>query len=59
MAEPREVVLNDPNSVYQYIRELQEQIEKMKNCRNCNFDGGLVCLCETICKNKDKWELAE
>ena len=41
------------------IADLEKQIEKMKNCRNCNFDGGLVCLCETICKNKDKWELAE
>ena len=40
-------------------KELQAQIEKMKCCRNCKYDGGLVCLYKTDCKNRDKWELAD
>ena len=30
MKEPREIVLNDPNSVYPYIKELWEQIAQAK-----------------------------
>lgn len=41
------------------IEELEAQIEKMKCCRNCKYDGGLVCLYKTDCKNRDKWELAD
>ena len=41
------------------IAELEAQIEKMKCCRNCKYDGGLVCLYKTDCKNRDKWELAD
>ena len=33
MKEPREIVLNDPNSVYPYIRELENNIADIKaNC---------------------------
>ena len=39
--------------------ELKAQIEKMKCCRNCKYDGGLVCLYKTDYKNRDKWELAD
>ena len=30
MKEPREIVLNDPNSVYSYLLELWDQIEQAK-----------------------------
>ena len=39
--------------------EFEAQVEKMKCCRNCKYDGGLVCLYKTDCKNRDRWELAD
>jgi len=42
-----------------HIEELEAQIEKMRCCRNCKYNGGLVCLYKTDCKNRDKWELAD
>ena len=43
------------------IRELEQQIEKMKCCGNCAKNGH-ICVAEEmqgkLCgKNKDKWEL--
>jgi hypothetical protein len=50
-------------------RKLEEQIEKMKNCKNCNKlkkekDGLLVCTVGSFYtnvfgKNCDKWEIKE
>lgn len=45
------------------IRELEQQIEKMKNCENC-AKRGHICVAEemqgNLCgKNKDKWEMKE
>lgn len=43
----------------QYIRELEEQIEEMKNCYNCNGK-----LCKKCCRKnkkskKDYWSLSQ
>ena len=40
------------------IKELEQQIEKMKCCPNCDFvfrDGN--CYYDKECKNKDHWKL--
>ena len=40
------------------IKELEQQIEKMKCCSNCDFvfrDGN--CYYDKECKNKDHWKL--
>jgi hypothetical protein len=40
------------------IEELEQQIEKMKICQNCDFifrDGN--CYYDKECKNKDHWKL--
>ena len=40
------------------IAELEQQIEKMKCCPNCDFvfrDGN--CYYDKECKNKDHWKL--
>jgi hypothetical protein len=40
------------------VRELEQQIEKMKICQNCDFifrDGN--CYYDKECKNKDHWKL--
>ncbi len=40
------------------VKELEEQIEKMKCCPNCDFmfrDGN--CYYDKECKNKDHWKL--
>ena len=42
------------------VRELEQQIEKMKICSNCDFmfrDGN--CYYDKECKNKDHWKLKE
>ena len=41
------------------IREMEQQIEKMKCCANCKH---YFCMCENVDDEKqycDKWELAE
>ena len=43
------------------IKELEAQIEKMKNCFNCakgDWDNRVKCI-KSGCVNKDKWELKE
>lgn len=43
------------------IKELEEQIEKMKNCFNCakgDWDNRVECI-KSGCVNKDKWEIKE
>lgn len=35
------------------IRQLKEQIEKMKCCSNCKYCGA----CNRACNNWDKWEI--
>ena len=44
MKEPREIVLNDPNSVYPYIKELWEQLEQAKEIINVFLDFESVCM---------------
>ena len=44
------------------IKELQKQIEQMKNCHNCNkYSNEFNTISSNCfgCKNKSKWELAE
>ena len=49
------------------IRELEQQIEKMKCCENCKHKKNEVDRCELLmytmnaclCKNFDKWEIKE
>ena len=43
------------------IKELEAQIEKMKNCFNCakgDWNNRVKCI-KTGCVNKDKWEIKE
>ena len=43
------------------IKELETQIEKMKNCFNCakgDWDNRVECI-KSGCVNKDKWEIKE
>ena len=43
------------------IKELEAQIEKMKNCFNCakgDWNNRVKCI-KSGCANKDKWELKE
>ena len=37
----------------------KQKAETDKNCRTCEYDGGIICLCETVCKNRDRWKKAE
>ena len=43
------------------VKELEQQIEKMKNCENCqtvrDAEGNCYLKKDGKCKNKDKWEL--
>ena len=71
-AEPREKQITglskhilelqkDKGNLIDRIRELEQQIEKMKCCENCAKNGH-ICVSEEmqgkLCgKNKDKWEL--
>ena len=48
-AEPRE----------KRIAELEAQIEKMKNCKNCLYQGECDLSGYEECKNFDKWEIKE
>ena len=42
------------------MTELKQKAEKTdKNCRTCEYDGGIICLCETVCKNGECWKKAE
>ena len=43
------------------IKELEAQIEKMKNCFNCakgDWNNRVNCI-KSGCVNKDKWEIKE
>lgn len=43
------------------IKELEAQIEKMKNCFNCakgDWNNRVKCI-KSGCVNKDKWEIKE
>ena len=43
------------------IKELETQIEKMKNCFNCakgDWNNRVKCI-KSGCVNKDKWEIKE
>ena len=44
MKEPREIVLNDPNSVYPYLLELWDKIEQAKKIINAFLDFESVCM---------------
>ena len=43
------------------VKELEQQIEKMKNCENCqtvrDAEGNCYLKKDGKCKDKDKWEL--
>ena len=41
------------------VEELKEKKETDRNCRTCEYDGGLICLCESECKNGECWKKAE
>ena len=41
------------------ITELEAQIEKMKNCKNCIYQGECDLSGYEECKNFDKWEIKE
>ena len=41
------------------IAELEQQIEKMKNCKNCIYQGECDLSGYEECKNFDKWEIKE
>ena len=43
MKEPREIILNDPNSVYPYIKELWEQLEQAKEIINLFVQWNYGC----------------
>lgn len=60
-------VENDSNNCehwsYTRIKQLEEQIEKMKCCENCKHwcEGSYICLMggSNTCNNNEKWELEE
>ena len=45
------------------IKQLKQQIEKMKNCNNCKYNESTkkqnLCSCNYCCNNCSKWEMAE
>ena len=45
----------------EYIKSLEQQIEKMKCCKICVYGGNDfgVCYSDKPCINKNKWELAK
>lgn len=50
----------DKGNLTDEVRKLQQQIEKMKRCYNCDFmfsDGN--CYYDEECKNKEHWKLRE
>ncbi len=55
------MVLNMKRGYEFKIKELEAQIEKMKNCFNCakgDWDNRIKCI-KSGCVNKNKWEIKE
>lgn len=55
-------LLQDACLIAGKVKELEEQIEKMKCCENCKYkDCNKTSSYQTCwyCKNKDKWKLKE
>lgn len=66
LKKDKEWLDNTNNEQTKVILKLQEQIEKMKDCRNCkhygNYKDDFMCTLvgqKIHCKNKDRWELSE
>ena len=52
-------VVKDNDYYQEENKRLEEQIEKMKNCTNCDNEDGKYCRSAGSCKNKDQWKLKE
>ena len=59
-AESLRITMLEEEKKGKQIEELEQQIEKMKCCANCNntWNGMKLDICAD-CKNFDKWEIKE
>lgn len=58
LKKDKEYLDNINNEQTEIILQLNEKIEKMKNCFNCKFDKNGIGKCSN-CDNFENWELAE